>query len=201
MDNSDTLGVLKQLEQGEITAAQADEKLNAPPPAERADAPRVEPTRAPAWARGFWVYALIAGMITVGIGAWIVVATVNANALWFLCGLPIVLIGSLVLAFAATMQSAHWVYVNVQSAGRRKRNVRFGIPFPFGLVRLGLWIAHRFKPHLRAKVNVRTSRTEFDAVWESAEEFLNAIERELKENRPLTVDVEDKNERVQVYIV
>ena len=188
MDNSDTLGILKQLEQGEITAAQADEKLNAPPRVERVDAPRGEPVRAPAWAQGLWVYAFVAGMIAVGIGAWIIVATVNTNALWFLCGLPIVLIGSFILAFAATMQSAHWVYVNVQSSGRRRHNVRFGIPFPFGLARLGLWIAHRFKPHLRAKVNVQTARAEFDAVWESADEFLNAIERELKANHPLTVD-------------
>ncbi|MBI3914183.1 MAG: hypothetical protein HY327_08375 [Chloroflexi bacterium] len=201
MDNSDTLGILKQLEQGEITAQQADEKLNAPP-VEREYTPRVEKTDAPGWVQRFWLYPLAAGLLTVGIGAWIIAGTVSTNVWWLLLGVPVVLMGAFILAFAAWIRYGHWVHINIQTTGRRRnQTIRVSVPFPIGLLRFALQIARRFKPRIRAKVNLQSSRVKFDAVWDNAEEFLNAIERELAEQRGISVDVNDRGEKVQVHIV
>ncbi len=198
MDNSGTLGILQQLERGEINASEADARLNAPPAVERDYVPRFEETDAPLWIRRLWVYPLLAGLLLVGLGAWIIVATVDANILWFLFGLPLVLVGSFVLAVAASARSGHWTYVNVKEAGRRGHNYRFGVPLPLGLARVGLWIARWFVPRTHFRVG-RTSMV-FDQ-WDDVGEILNALERELNERRSLTVDVDDDDEHVQVYIV
>ncbi len=200
MDNAGTLDILKKLEQGEITAREADEKLA--PKVERVAEPPTEKTRAPEWMRRPWLYPFAAGMLGVGIGAWIIASTVNANALWFACGLPVVLLSSFVLVFAAAMQASYWIYIRVQSQGQRQRHqVNFAIPFPFGFALVALGIARRLKPNLRARMNVETSRVQFAAQWEKAEAFFDAIERELKQGRGVSVDIEDGDERVQVYIV
>ena len=98
MEDSRTLDILRKLERGELDAAQANERLNTPPTVERDYVPRVEETPAPKWMRAIWIYLLLSGLAIVGIGAWIIIATVNANVLWFLCGLPILLLGALILA-------------------------------------------------------------------------------------------------------
>ena len=197
MDNSDTLGILQQLERGEINANEADARLNAPT-VERNYDPRFEETDAPSWVRRLWVYPLIAGLLLVGLGAWIIVATVHANILWFLLGLPIVLLGAVVLSIAASARSGHWLYVNVKEAGRRGHTFRFGIPLPLDLARVGLWIARWFVPRTRFRVG-KASRI-FDQ-WDDVNEILDVLERELNERRGVMVDVDDNDEHVQVYIV
>ena len=47
-NNADALGILKQLERGEISVEQADERLNEPPPVEP-DSPPIPEAGAPAW--------------------------------------------------------------------------------------------------------------------------------------------------------
>ncbi len=200
MENTDALGVLKQLERGEISADEADARLNAPPQIERDESPHFDESAIPIWIRRIWVYPLIAGVLIVLLGTWIIAATVHANILWFLLGLPMVLSGSLLIALAAGTHSAHWVYVNIENSRKHRRAIRFGIPFPMSLVRLGLWFARFKTPKPRANVNVSTSRIRFNTFWQDPDEFFGALERELKEGRGITVDVDDKNEHVQVYI-
>jgi hypothetical protein len=201
MDNQDALGVLKQLERGEISASEADARLDTPPFVESEDVSRVGAVEMPTWVRRIWVYPLIGGILTVLLGAWIITATVHANILWLLLGVPIVLLGTLVLAIAAAAYSGHWVYVNIEQSRKRRHTIRFGVPFSMGLLRLGLWIARRTTPNAPAKINVSTSRVKFDALWEDSDAFFAALERELAEGRGITVDVEGKDERVRVYIV
>lgn len=203
MDNSDTLGILQKLERGEISPEEASARLDAPSQVERIDPPTVELDAAPNWVRQLWVYPLISGLIGVGIGAWIIVSTVHANALWFVCGLPILLIGALVLALAATARAGHWLYVNVQASRKHKHSFRFAIPFPLGLVRIGLWFAKIFVPHAtsQAHIGFRARDRDFKMDWADVDAFLDALERELAEHRGMTVDVDDNGERVQVYIV
>jgi hypothetical protein len=203
MDNSDTLGILQQLERGEITPEEANVRLEAPYQVERMDTPVVELDAAPNWVRQLWVYPLISGLIGVGIGAWIIVSTVHANALWFVCGLPILLIGALVLALAATARAGHWLYVNIQESSKHKRTIRFAIPFPLGLVRMALWFAKIFVPDAtrKAQMGFRSRNRDFKMDWADADAFLDALERELVEHRGVKVDVDDNGERVQVYIV
>ncbi len=196
MDNSDTLGILKQLERGEIDADEADTQLRTPPAVERSDDADSLATDAPRWVQRLWVYPLVAGLLLVGLGAWIIVATVHANILWWLLGLPIVLIGSLVLAVAASARSGHWLYVNIKDA--EKRNIRFGIPMPLGLARAALWVARWFVP--TASFRVGQNRMLFDD-WDDVNAILDAFEQELNKHHGITVDVDDDDERVRVYIV
>ncbi len=209
LENSGTLGILKQLERGEIDANEADARLNAPPQIERDVEPRFDETDAPSWVRRLWSYLLVAGWLLVGMGAWIIVATVHANILWLVLGLPVVLLGAFVLAIAASARSGHWVYVNIKEAGRRRHSIRFGMTvahfatatFPLGLIRFGLWVARwsGFRPRVRSRVNRHAANFNFD--WSDADEFIDALERELVERRGVTVDVDDNDEHVQVFIV
>lgn len=199
MEQSDTLGVLKQLERGEITSAEADARLDAST-VERMHEPPMDLERAPRWLRRLWLYPLVSGLIGVGIGAWIIVAAHN-NALWFLCGLPILLLGAMLTALAASADSMHWLYVNVDESRRGKKRVRVAVPFPFGLVRLGLGIAKLFDRHPKTKMMFRSKGNDLPLDWSDLDPFLDTIERELREHRGVTIDVDDKGSRVQVYIV
>ncbi len=201
MDNASTLGVLRQLERGEISAREADTRLTAPPLVERVDAPPFERVQIPAWAERIGIVVLTAGIAIVWFGAWIIAATVRANILWLLFGLPLVLLGSLLLAIGASGFSGHWLYVNVEPSRQHRRAFRFAFPFPIGLLRLGLWIAQWAQPHARARVRVCTARSKFDAFWDDPDELIDALERELREGRGIAIDVDDNDARVQVYIV
>ena len=199
MDNSDTLGILKQLERGEISADEAETRLNAPPEIVRGYALQPDEMDAPNWIRRLWVYPLAAGVLLVGLGAWIITATVNANIWWFILGLPIVLLGAFVIAIAANARSGHWIYINVREGGRHRHNFHFGIPFPLGLIRFGLWIAQWFAPCSRACWRMNRQESTFD--WSDADALVDALERELLAQRGVTVDIDDNDARVQVYIV
>ncbi len=200
MDDSDTLGILRQLERGEISAAQANERLDEPP-VEHDYIPPIEHKGAPEWARRYWVYPLIAGLLVVALGAWIIAATVHANILWFVIGLPILLLGSLVVAIAASAQSAHWLYVDVRGGKGQGHDVHVAVPFSMALLRGAFWVARLFGNHPKANFTVQGSKVRLDALWMDAEAFFADLENELRQGRGLTVDVNDKDERVQVYIV
>jgi hypothetical protein len=201
MENADALGILRQLERGEISAEQAGARLNERPSVESRSTPSTPEVGAPAWFRRLWFYPLLGGLLIVGLGTWIITATVHANILWFFCGLPILLLGTLVLAIAATAQSAHWLYVNIEGGRRRSRNFRIGFPFPLGLVRGVLWLGGLFIPISNAKFRVRGHVVKLGATWSDVEEFFTALEGELAQGRGITIDVDDADERVQVYIV
>ncbi len=198
MDNADTIGILKQLERGEISAAEAGARLEQPRVVERDFTPLFEETDLRRWIRKLWVYPLIAGLALVAFGAWIIVNTIYANVLWLLFGLPILLVGTTIMALALSAESGPWLYVNVKSA-RKGRGLRIGMPFPIGLLRIGLWFAYRFGPG--AFFNVRGRKFKLGDSWSDADELLSVLERELREQRGLQIDVNDKDEQVQVYIV
>ncbi len=200
MNDTHQLGILKQLERGEITAEQAEERFHTPPDLERDYRPRAE--GAPDWVRRLWVYPLMAGLAIVGVGAWIIAATARANVLWLVCGLPLVLFGSFVLALAAaTTTTGHWLYVDIQRKGPHHHNMRFGVPFPLGLARGALWLAMRLGAHPRAAFRVRGRTFGLDASWTEADAFLTELERELTQGHGVTVNVDERDERVQVYLV
>ncbi len=203
MDNGDTLEILKQLEQGAINADQARARLDAPPPSRgnRTNAPRVEMTGAPEWIRRLWLYPLALGTGIVALGAWIIAATVHANILWWLVGVPLVLLGALVVALAASARSGHWLYVNVQERGPRGHHIRFGMPFPFGLVRVALWIAQFAIHQPQLKTKFRSRPVGANVNWNDLDELVAALEYELDAQNGISVDVDGDGEQVQVYIV
>jgi hypothetical protein len=196
MENLDTLGVLKQLERGEISATEADARLNAPS-VERIEMPPFDKTELPHWVRWAGGIPLIVGTLIVVFGTWIIAATARTNILWFLLGIPIVLLGSLVIIIGASAFSGHWLYVNVEESRKNRHPVRFAIPFPIGLLRLALWIAPWAIK--MSQNNIRINQGKFD--FDDSAELIAALERELREGRGITVDVDEPGERVQVYIV
>ena len=201
MDNASTLDILRRLERGEISATEADTRLIAPSPVERVAAPPFGAMVIQSWVYRIGVVMLTAGIAIVLFGAWVIAATVHTNPLWFLLGLPLVLFGSLLIAIGAGGFSGHWLYINVEQSRKRHHAIHFALPFPMGLLRFGLWIARFVQPSPRAHVRVSTARSKFDAFWDDPDELIDALERELREGRGITVDADDNNERVQVYIV
>ncbi len=201
MENSDTLNVLKQLERGEISADQAEARLHAPPVIERVETPPFDRTQLPGWVYRLGVWTLFAGVLTVVFGAWIITATYRTNIFLFLMGLAVVLWGTLLTTLGAGTFTGHWIYISVDRSHKNKHAIRFGMPFPISLLRLGLWFVQFKPPRTGSRVNVRTDRVNFNALWEDPEELISALERELKAGRGITIDVDDKGERVQVYIV
>lgn len=200
MDNADTLGILKQLERGEINARQADERLKTPR-VERIDAPPFEKMELPEWMRLVWSIPIGIGTLIVFFGAWIIAATVHSNILWFLLGIPIVLFGSLLIVIGASVFSGHWVYINIEESRRHRHHIRFGVPFPIGLIRLVLWFAPWAIKMSGNHVRINHGKFNWSGDWDDPAEVITAFERELNQGRGITVDVDDKNERVQVYIV
>ncbi len=200
MDNADTLGILRQLERGEINAREADARLYAPR-VERTDTPLFDKIDLPNWMRWMWSIPLTLGTLIVLLGTWIIAATVHANILWFLIGIPVVLFGTLLIVLGASAFSGHWVYINVEGSRRKHHSFRFGIPFPIGLLRLALWIAPWALSWSKNKIRTSRSNFNWNGDWDDPAEIIAALERELREGRGITVDVDDKNERVQVYIV
>lgn len=183
--NSYTLGVLKELERGKINIEEASARLNAKPV--NADAPAFNP-KLPRWIRWLRLYTFTSGTVIVLFGAWIIVSTAYSNILWLIVGLPVLLLGALILSLAALFSSMHWLYVHVEQKRGHPKTIRFALPIPFGLIRAALWIAMRFN-----KYNSR-----FGSFWDDPDELLHALERELKEGRGVSVDVDDKGQRVQL---
>jgi hypothetical protein len=196
MTSSSTLEILKKLEHGEISAAEANDQLTTPPTVERIDAPPFDRTQLPWWIQQVGLWTWFGGTLMVCLGAWIVAATVHTNILWFFIGVPIVLLGALIISIGASTFAGHWLYVNVENTHKRHNNVRFAIPFPLGMMRLALWVI-AFVP--RAKWHTQDAR--WQAFWDDPNELFDSIERELRAGRGFSIDVDDKNERVQVYIV
>jgi hypothetical protein len=137
-------------------------------------------------------------VLIVLLGAWISAATVESNALWLVLGLPIILVGSFLVGVAASAQSGHWIYVNIRGTGWRSHSLHFGIPFPFGLIRIALWMASWFVdfPAWRPRLDPTQAHPGFDGSDASA--LIAALEHELSEKRGITFDLGDQ---VQVYIV
>jgi hypothetical protein len=194
MEQSSTLGILKQLERGEINANEANARLNTPVPGIEHDYEPSFETEAPQWVRRLWMYPLVVGLLIVGFGAWVIVATVDANILWWLVGLPIVLLGSFVIALSASAPWGHWLYVSVQN--NERHTIRLGIPLPLGLARMVLWVAQWVVP--LKSLRFGESRMGFDD-WNDITALLDAFERELNDRHGIAVQVDDE-ERVQVYI-
>jgi len=194
MEQSNTLGILRQLERGEINANEANARLNTPPPGVERDGEPGFETQAPQWVQRLWMYPLVVGLLMVGFGAWVIVATVHANILWWLVGLPIVLLGSFVIALSASAPWGHWLYLSFQNAERH--TIRMGFPLPLGLARMVLWVARWVVP--LKSLRFGESHMGFDN-WDDITAILDAFERELNERHGVAVQIDDE-ERVQVYI-
>jgi hypothetical protein len=138
--------------------------------------------------RRLWVIPLWIGVILTIAGAgWMYSAMQNSGfGFWFFCSwLPFLLgVGAIALAFGS--RTSRWIYVDVRNrSGESPQRIRFGFPFPAGMVRWGIRNFGHHIPDRERKV---------------ADDTLKAV-FETPTDEPIMVDVQEEDgEHVQVYI-
>lgn len=184
--------VLNMLERGQITAAEADNLLDAleteddtpPPMPALSDPPDMSHYRA-AWRKPF-----NASLVALGVSGGVFLGLRGSRSLPVrllrLVALPVALISAVAAVISYWSKDAPWVHVRVREAG--KQQVAVSLPLPLNPVRQGLnW----------AKGQVQDAQVAEQ--MEVAAEFLEAFDVRGARD-PLTINVDEDNTQVEVYI-
>ena len=192
--------VLQMLQDGKLTAEQAQELLDALEPAahetqEAIEGEIVAPVELPDMDRfrRFWQYPFfiaLAVLIIVGLGLRSMYqASEGAMTFWLFCVSGIFALTFILTALAFMSRSAPWVHVRVREKGGRK--IAISLPLPMGLAQWGIGIARNFVPE-REQGNL-----------DMAAEFIRSARHDLKrpDTEPLMINVDDEDgDQVQVFI-
>ncbi len=185
------LNVLERVEAGEISAAQGARLLEAlvagdgrPPSSPGSQHPEVP---RPALINLLWQAIFWPGVAAV-VGGGLLVALVYAwdiPAPWLVLGWVFFVLGVLAMALGWWLRGARWLALRVRQDDGP--NIAFALPLPLGLAAWGLRIARPFVPHLRET---------------AVDELILAMRDELRDGRPLIVEVNEGEggEQVQVYL-
>lgn len=191
--------ILQMLQNGKLTAEQAQELLQAIEPAEETQeavageivAP-VEPPDMDRFRR-FWQYPFfiaLAILIAVGLGLRSMYqASEGAMTFWFFCVLSLFILTFILTALAFMSRSAPWVHVRVKE--KQGRKIAISLPLPMGLAQWGIGIARNFVPASE------------QANLDMAAEFIRSAGHDLKgpDTEPLMINVDDEDgDQVQVFI-
>jgi hypothetical protein len=186
---SERLQILELIEAGEISVEEGARRLDAlmESPAV-SETPRTPPTPVirPALVRWLWQTVFWTGVALL-VGGGLLVAAVYAWEFangWLFCGWPLLAFGVLVVALGWWLQRAPWFSLRVREKGGRR--FAFAFPLPLGLVAWALRIARPFVPQLRET---------------GVDELILAMQEELRDGRPFTVEVDEgeNGEQVQIY--
>ncbi len=189
--------ILEMIEAGQMSVEEGIRLLEAAEgsgePSEDVSAPPSPPPSAAArparplivnvlWQIVFWsgVVLLIGGALLVtAVYVWSVASG------WLACGWPLFLVGLLVLIAGWWLRQARWLYVDIQEAEGNHFVIAF--PLPLGLIDLALRLARPFVPKLQQM---------------GIEEMIQAMEQELRDGHPFSVDVDEGagGDRVHVSI-
>ena len=194
--------VLQMLQDGKLTAVEAQELLQALEPAviteetqEAIEGEIVTPVEPPDMDRfrRFWQYPFfisLAVLIGVGLGLRSMYqASEGAITFWFICVLLLFILTFTVTALAFMSRSAPWVHVRVKEKGGRR--IAISLPLPMGLAQWGINIARNFVPD--------TEQRNLDM----AADFIRSARHDLKgpNTEPLMINVDDEDgDQVQVFI-
>ena len=184
--------ILSMLEEGTITAEEADELLEAveesPPTPQAVDPgeppPRMENIRA-AWRVPFNI-----SLVVTAISGSLFIRTRRARGLakviWTLLLAPVMVISGLAAVLLYFSKDGPWLHVRV----REEDGDRFAIslPFPLHLIRGAVRLAQSQVPD-----------PEMVEKLDAAAEFLEAVEAADLQD-PMTIDVRDEGESVQIYL-
>jgi hypothetical protein len=194
--------VLQMLQDGKLTAEQAQELLAALEPAPTGDdgseaiegeivAP-VEPPDMDRFRR-FWQYPffiLLAVLLMVGLGLRsLYQSSEGAITFWFFCVLNIFILTFFLTVLAFMSRSAPWLHVRVRE--KRGRKIAISLPLPMGLAQWGIGIARNFVPE-KEQGNM-----------DMAAEFIRSARHDMKgpDTEPLMINVDDEDgDQVQVFI-
>ncbi len=196
--------VLQMLQDGKLTAEQAQELLEALEiPSE---SPKSEPDTALTGEivlpneppdmdkfRHFWQYPFfitLSVLIFMGLGLRsLYQSSEGAVTFWFVCLLSLFILTFMLTALAFLSRRSAWIHVRVKEKGGRK--IAISLPLPLGLAQWGISIARGFVPEKEQK-NL-----------EIASEFVQEARDGLKhpQTDPLMINVDDEDgDQVQVFI-
>jgi hypothetical protein len=130
------------------------------------------------------------GLPIILLGAYLLRAWGDNVFLWLFCGLLPILLGAGIMALAGWMPHARWLYVNVRE--RKGHHIRFGLPIPVELMSWGLTIARRVSRDVDEKL--RETGVDFEVMFDA---FKRGKGQDLA---GFSVEVDEEDERVQVYI-
>ena len=193
------LEVLRMIEHGTISAEEGEMLLVAldvgsEPKVESANsiltAPRAAaeesqtwPSGPPAWAQGAWIVLLTGGVLLIGLAgmATALLVAVGSRPGWLVCTLPLMLVGAVAIVLASWSRSARWLHVRV-----RDQDTRFRISLPLPL-RPAAWLARLARPFVPKMQDM------------PVDQMILAL-AEMEGEGPLTVEVSEGGEEVQVYL-
>ena len=187
------LSILKMVQEGQITAAEAAgllEALAEPAlaPVEVVPGAAGEPDPAARWGR-YWLYPLLAGGGLLIAGALVMGLLNVASAApgWLICGWTPMIVGLLVAILAWWSRSGTWLHLRIHEGKGSRRKLAISFPLPLTLAAWALRVAQPFVPQLRDT---------------GVDELVLALRHSTAEGQPLVVDVEDdeSGEHVEIYI-
>ncbi|MEJ2749538.1 MAG: hypothetical protein P8183_16780 [Anaerolineae bacterium] len=192
--------VLLMLQDGKLTAEQAQELLQALEPT--AEAPQeaiegeiVEPMEPPDMDRfrRFWQYPFfiaLAVLIAVGLGLRSLYQTSEGvMTFWLFCVSSLFALTFILTALAFMSRSAPWVHVRIKE--KQGRKIAISLPLPMGLAQWGIGIARNFVPESE------------QGNLDMAAEFIRSARHDLQgpDTEPLMINVDDEDgDQVQVFI-
>jgi len=141
--------------------------------------------------RALWYIPLVIGILITVFGGLIMYWNVQPSNIsgWFYClGLPVLLLGVVIITAAVSSRQARWLFVDVhQKPGERPQRIFLGLPLP---LRLTAWFFRTFGdkiPDLKDK---------------KLEQVIEVVETGFSSDSPLTVNVDEGEDgaRVQVYL-
>jgi hypothetical protein len=202
--DDETLRILRMVQEGVITAAEAEDLLDAlegTAAADNAAEPAADEAAVEAWASAqaegkrhlpagpprpwMWVYPLAGGLVLLAVGGLLTARLVQGGTRlgWLACTLPLIIFAALVAALAWWARTARWLHLYVRQEGRR---FRLSLPLPLRLSAWGLRLARRWVPRLQ--------ETGVDEV------IMTLAEMDVKGNVLLVEVDEGEDEQVQIYI-
>jgi hypothetical protein len=184
--------ILELIEAGEISAEEGARRLEAvmesveiPGTSGTSPTPPA-PVPRPAMVEWLWQVVFWTGVGLVA-GGGLLVASVYSGSIaagWLVWGWIVFVLGVLGISLGWWLQRAHWLSVRVRQPDGP--NVFIALPLPLGSVAWILRIARPFVPQLAET---------------GADEVILALRDEMRQGRPLSVEVEEGEggEQVQVY--
>lgn len=183
---SKTMHILQQLEQGQIDVEQAERLLtDVDEPQQAHETPQA--FEMPARWRTWWLipFSIGLGLAVCGVG----VATLGGW--WWLCAVPLLTAGVLLVTISAATNRSPWVHVRVYNErGGGPRKVAISLPIP---VRFTAWVLRHFGPYIKP-----LERTGLDELLLALDMLKEGVSRE----GPLFIEVDDDEdgERIEVYL-
>ena len=133
------------------------------------------------WQVPFWI-----GLAMLIAGAFIVAGALTSGAVCFvlLCGLPLLVIGLIMIIVAWFARNGPWVHIRVKNDRPGEHNVNFSVPFNMGVV--AVRVAEPFVPQMRHT---------------GVDDVIVSLKDNVQKDRPVIIDVNDDEDGEHVQVI